>query len=191
MFNNNQGINFNSNIFNNHNNNNKESIIFKLRLLAGCIGVLCILKLIAGDYKGFNSDLMTCLFIFLTTYCMNGFLSGFLVITLIFSVVITSVFFALQLQNKFFDIPDIISKNTLIFLYFINTLGLLFYSFAIYYCYKFYSESLSSNNSVAYSFLNDNPAPQQRNYGSFDDNERQKSETNFKAFTGSGVRLDS
>jgi len=75
---------------------------------------------------------MTCLFIFLTTYCMNGFLSGFLVITLIFSVVITSVFFALQLQNKFFDIPDIISKNTLIFLYFINTLGLLFYSFAIY-----------------------------------------------------------
>jgi len=191
--------NFNRNLSNNNNNNNEKSkTLFTLRLLAGSIGGLAILKLIAGDYNGFNSDLMSCIFIFLTTYCVNGFLAGFLVISLLFSVILTSVFFALQIQNSIFDIPDTISKNKLVFLYIINCLGMLFYSFAIYYCYKFYTVSVGENARFGpatggYSLMNSGPAPQQRGYyGSLDSNENNgpQQQVNFKAFAGSGVKLD-
>lgn len=194
MYNNNQGGgNFNINSANNK--DEKSKTLFTLRLLGGGIGLLALLKLLAGDYKGFNSDLLTCLFVFLTTYCVNGFLAGFLVITLLFSVIITSVFFALQIQNSIFDIPSTVAKNTLVFLYFINCCGMLVYSFSIYYCYKFYSNSVQLNSSGAgYSLMNDNAAPQQRSgyYGSLDsnDNARSQQQVNFKAFAGSGVRLD-
>lgn len=193
MYNSNQGFgNFNSNSPNN-NNNQKEKTLFSLRLLAGGIGILAILKLIAGDYNGFNSDLMTCLFIVLTTYCINGFMSGFLVITLLFSVIITSVFFALQIQNSIFDIPSAMPKDKLVFLYIINCVGMLFYSFAIYYCYRFYSDSgLGNNAGFSGSLVNDNAAPQQTAgyYGSLDDNAKSQQQVNFKAFGGSGVKLD-
>ncbi len=195
MYNSNQGANNNSNIFNNINSGNNSKSILYLRILAGCIGALSILKLIVSDYNGFNSDLMTSLFIFLTTYCMNGFMAGFLVISLIFSAIITIVFFGLQLQNFLFDIPNIIPQNTLSFLFVVHSLGLIFYSFSIYYCYKFYSDCSSMNSSAfnsggGYSLLNDNPATQHRGYGSFDPNERQQPSSNFRAFTGTGVRLD-
>jgi len=193
MYNSNQGGNYNSNIFNNNNSNtNRNKNLFYLRILAGCIGGLAILKLILGDYNGFNSDLMTSLFIFLTTFCINPFLAGFLTISLLFSVIITSVFFALQIQNAIFDIPVPIQKNTLIFLYVINSLGMIFYTFAIYYCYKFYSESLynPSFNSGGYSLLNDNPATQARAYSGMEPSERQQPQSNFRAFSGTGFRLD-
>ncbi len=197
MYNSNQGGNFNSNIFNNNSSNNdgRARVLLYLRILAGCIGGLAILKIIAGDYNGFSSDLMTCLFVFLTTYCLSPILAGFLVISLIFSVIMTSVFFALQLQNYIFDIPSNIPKNKLIFLYLINSLGLLFYSCAIYYCYKFYNESFMNSSSYStypagYSLLNDNPATQQRTYGSIDQPNREQ-QPQFKAFSGSGVRLES
>lgn len=193
MFNSNQAGNNNPNFSSNNNSGNtiSKSLLY-LRILAGCIGGLSILKLIAGDYNGFNSDLMTSLFIFLTTYCINGFLAGFLVISLLFSAIITGVFFGLQLQNYLFNIENIIPKNTLTFLYVIHSLGLLFYSLAIYYCYKFYSEyaNVSGFNNAGYSLLNDNPAVQQRAYGSFDNNERNQQSSNFRPFAGAGVRLD-
>lgn len=188
----------NSNAFNQINNNNSTSkTLFKLRLLAGCVGAMAILKLLAGDYNGFDSDLMTCLFIFLTTYCINGFLAGFLVITLLFSVIITTVFFALQIQNSVFDIPNTTTKNKLVMLYVINCLGLVFYSFAIYYCYAFYSDSKGelnrlNNNSNSYPLMNDNAAPQQRDYyGSLESGENSKTQqqANFKAFAGKGTKL--
>jgi hypothetical protein len=192
MYNSNQGGNPNSNFHNgNNSSSNTSKTLVYLRILAGCIGGLSILKLIAGDYNGFNSDLITSLFIFLTTYCVNGFLAGFLVISLLFSAIITGVFFGLQLQNYLFDIPNIILKNTLIFLYIIHSLGLILYSFAIYYCYKFYSDCMNSSgfNPAGYSLINDNPATQQRAYGSVD-NERHQPNSNFSAFEGTGVRLD-
>lgn len=193
MYNSNQSGNNNANIFNNNNSGSGLSkTILNLRILAGCIGVLSILKLIVGDYNGFNSDLMTSLFIFMTTYCINGFLAGFLVISLLFSAIVTCVFFGLQLQNFFFDIPNTIPKNTLIFLFVIQSLGLIFYSLSIYNCYKFYSDCMNSSafNSAGYSLLNDNPATQQRGYASFNPNERPQHSSNFRPFTGSGARLD-
>jgi len=194
MYNNNQSGNPNFNFFNNNNSgSNVTKIILYLRILAGCIAVLSILKLTVGDYNGFKSDLISSLFILLTTFCINQFLAGFLVISLLFSAITTLIFFGLQLQNYLFDIPNVIKTSTLNFLYVIHSLGLIFYSLTIYNCYKFYSDcsGVSGFGSGSYSLLNDNPASQQRVDSSSDrNNESQQPNSNFRAFTGTGTRLD-
>lgn len=193
MYNSNPGGSANANIFNNNTTQSMGKILLKLRILAGCIACLAIIKVVIGDYNGFNSDLMTSLFIFLTTFCINPFLAGFLVISLLFSAIITGVFFLLQIQNYCLSIENPLKKSLLTTLYIINSLGLFLYSFSIYYCYKFYSNSQAF--SSGYSLLNDNPSIQRGTYGSFENNERFSSNaapttSTFKPFAGSGTRLD-
>ena len=183
MFLNNPGSN---NMLNSNNKDNTQNTIFYLRVISACIGVLAIVKLILGDYNGFNSDLMTCLFIFLTSFCINGFIAGFLVVSLLFSLVLTSVFFLLQIQNIVFSIPSQKTKISLTIQYCLNGLGFIFYSAAIYFSYKYCDESGFAGNSNGYNLLNDNPVTQQR-YGTVE-NELQNN--NFKAFTGEGKTLD-
>jgi hypothetical protein len=195
MFNNNSsnlGANFGAN---NNNSNNDKPVKFRLQITAVFILILAILKLIFGNYQGFQSDLFIALFILLVTYCSNGFIAGYLIISLLFDLIITSVFFLLQLQNSILQILNPMPSNRLITLWIINIISFILYTIAIFFCYRLFSgDSNSSNISRGgYSILNDTPVTQnQRNsYGTMNDRERNiGARNNFQAFNGKGSTLD-
>ena len=176
-------------MFNNNNLNpqkNKIATLTILKILSGCIAVLAFIKLLNKDSNGFTNDLITSLLIFMTTVCLNGLLSGFLVISLLFTIIQTSIFFLLQIQNFILNITSGIDKNNLINLYIINSLSLILYSLSVYFCYKFYGETNVMGFSQQNNRFNDNsPNLLEQNQV-----ENQRQNPNFRAFEGRGVRLD-
>lgn len=160
---------------------------FRLQITAGLILVLAIIKLIFGMTQGFQSDLFTSLFILLVTTCGNGFIAGYLVISLCFDFIVTCVFFLIQLQNFVLSIVNPLPKNALLVLWGLNILGCILYSFAIYYCYRFFTET--TGNQRGYNILGDQN--QTSSYGTMGDRESNpNSNNNFKPFSGKGATLD-
>lgn len=191
MFNNNSN---NRNIFreNSSHQSEEDKNKFKLQLSAGAILILGILKLIFGMSGGFQSDLFTVLIILLVSTCGNGLIVGYLVISLIFDLIITCVFFILQLQNFLLNIPNPMTSNSLIILWILNILGSILYFIAIFYCYRLFGESTNSRQR-GYTRLNDQPYIQNQSstYGTMSDRESNlESNRNFKAFSGKGTSLD-
>ena len=181
---------------NNNNTSNEKPSKFRLQITAGCILVLGIVKLIFGNSQGFQSDLFTCLFILLVTTCGNGFIAGYLVISLLFEVIMTCIFFLLQLQNLLLNIVNPLPHNKLLILWVLNIISCILYTFAIYYCYRYFTvtESSNSSSSRGYSLLKDQPTTQNQSttyYGTMSDRESNAgTSNNFKAFAGKGTTLD-